>query len=114
MSPSQADLDRLEDVGQLRRMRFASLVEGATLVALVFVAVPLKRLAGLPEATSILGPIHGMTFLLYVWMLIQTVSGGGWSKRETGLLILAAFLPFGAFASERMLRRKEAALREPA
>ena len=67
---------RTDERDQLRRMRLVSLLEGATLVALLFVAVPLKHIAGHPAATSIIGPIHGMAFLLYVWMLIQTVSGG--------------------------------------
>ena len=52
----------------LRPLRVASFVEGATLIALVLVAVPLKRLAGMPEAVSLVGPIHGAAFLAYVAM----------------------------------------------
>lgn len=110
MTPFQAEVDPAEELGQLRRMRFVSLLEGATLLALVGLAVPLKHLAGLPVATSVMGPVHGMAFLLYLWMLIQTVSGGGWSRGEVVRLIAAALVPFGAFATERTLRRKEAAL----
>lgn len=91
-------------------MRAASLAEGITLVLLVLVAVPLKHLAGYPAATAFMGPIHGLAFLIYVWMLIQTTSGGGWSKSETLRLMIAAFIPFGAFANERALARREAAL----
>jgi hypothetical protein len=35
----------------------ASLLEGSTLLALVLVAVPLKHLAGMPQATRIMGPM---------------------------------------------------------
>jgi integral membrane protein len=99
---------------QLRRMRLVSLLEGTTLVALMFVAVPLKHIAGHPAATSIIGPIHGMAFLLYIWMLIQTVSGADWSRAEIARAVIVAFIPFGAFANERFLKRKELALTGPA
>lgn len=95
---------------QLGWMRVVSLLEGSTLVLLLLVAVPLKHLAGFPIATAIIGPIHGMAFLLYVWMLIQTVSGGGWSRAEIARMTAAAFIPFGAFVNERALARRQAAL----
>jgi integral membrane protein len=98
---------------QLRWMRVVSLLEGSTLVVLLLVAVPLKHLAGFPIATAIIGPIHGMAFLLYVWMLIQTVSGGGWSRAEIARMMAAAFIPFGAFFNERTLARRQAALDTP-
>lgn len=106
--------DRAEEQKQLRWMRAVSLLEGSTLVLLVLVAVPLKHLAGFPIATALMGPIHGVAFLLYVWMLIQTVSAGGWSRSETVRMVVAAFIPFGAFVNERALARRQAALAMPA
>jgi integral membrane protein len=105
--------DQAEERKQLGRMRAVSLLEGSTLLLLVLIAVPLKHLAGIPVATTVMGPIHGMAFLLYLWMLIQTVSGGGWSRSETARMIAAAFIPFGAFANERALARRQAALATP-
>ena len=98
------------EIAQLRHMRWASWLEGTTLVALVFIAVPLKHLAGHASATALMGPVHGMAFLLYVWMLIQTISGGDWSRAEIVRALIAAFVPFGGFVNERFLRRKQAAL----
>lgn len=106
MSPAE----RAEELIQLRRMRVVSLIEGATLLILVFVAVPLKHVAGLPRATAIVGPIHGLAFLTYFWMMIQTVSGGGWSRSETLRMAVAALIPFGAFVNERALARRQVAL----
>ena len=102
-----------EELSQLRRMRAVSLLEGATLVLLLGVAVPLKHLAGLPVATSIMGPIHGIAFVLYVWMLVQTLSLGGWTRAEAARMVLAAFIPFGAFVNERALARRQASLAQP-
>jgi integral membrane protein len=106
MAPQQ----RAEALSQLRRMRTVSLIEGSTLLLLVLVAVPLKHVAGLPVATRIMGPVHGLAFLAYGWMLIRTVAGGGWSRADIARLALAALIPFGAFINERALARRQAML----
>jgi integral membrane protein len=106
MNPQQ----RAETLSQLRRMRAASLVEGSTLLLLVLVAVPLKHVADLPIATRIMGPIHGLAFLSYGWMLVRTVAGGGWSRADIVRLSIAALIPFGAFINERALARRQAML----
>lgn len=102
--------NRAEEESQLRRMRAVSMLEGSTLLLLVLVAVPLKHLAGYPVATAIMGPVHGLAFVLYVWMLVQTVAGGGFSRTETTRMVVAAFIPFGAFINERALARRQSAL----
>jgi integral membrane protein len=102
--------NQAEELSQLRRMRAVSLLEGTTLLLLLGVAVPLKHLAGIPVATSIMGPIHGIAFVLYVWMLIQTISIGGWTRAAAARMVLAAFIPFGAFVNERALARRQASL----
>ena len=109
MSPEQ----RTEELAQLQRMRAISLIEASTLLLLVLVAVPLKHLAGLAIATRIMGPIHGLAFLTYVWMLIQLVSAGGWSRSEITRLVLGAFVPFGGFVNAQLLARRQARLATP-
>jgi integral membrane protein len=106
MSPQQ----RAAELMQLRWMRIVSLIEGSTLLLLLIVAVPLKHLAGILVATRIMGPVHGLAFLAYMWMLIQTVSGGGWSRSQTLRLVIAALIPCGAFINERELARRQATL----
>jgi integral membrane protein len=109
MNPQQ----RAETLSQLRRMRVVSLIEGSTLLLLLLVAVPLKHIAGLPIATRIMGPVHGLAFLTYGWMLIRTVSGGGWSRADIARLSIAALIPFGAFINERALARRQVMLAAP-
>jgi integral membrane protein len=106
MTPQQ----RAEALSRLRRMRAVSLLEGSTLLLLLLVAVPLKHVAGLPIATRIMGPIHGLAFLTYGWMLIRNVAGGGWSRADIVRLSIAALIPFGAFINERALARRQARL----
>jgi integral membrane protein len=110
MTPhAQAERRRLE-LSQIRRLEAASLVEGSTLVLLLFVAAPLKHLGGWPAASAMLGPAHGLAFLFYVWTTIETASGGGWTRREVARLLLVAFVPFGGFANLPFIRRKAARL----
>lgn len=78
-------------------LRIASFVEGTTLLLLVLVAVPLRHLGGLREATAVMGPIHGVAFLVYAWLLLRTGASGRIAWRDVVILGLAAFVPFGAF-----------------
>ena len=98
------------EVAQLRRLEQVSLIEATTLVLLVCVAVPLKHLAGLPIAVAVMGPIHGLAFLAYGWVAIQTVAGGDWRRAEAARLLLLAALPFGGYFNLALIRRKRVEL----
>jgi integral membrane protein len=95
----------------LSRLRLAGLAEGTTLLLLVGVAVPLKRLAGWPEGVGILGPVHGLAFLVYVYALAEAASAGAWPRREIARAALACLVPFGTFLNDRWLRRRQHAAR---
>lgn len=99
------------ELSQLRRLEIASLAEATTLVLLVCVAVPLKHLAGYPVPVSMLGPVHGLAFLAYVWIATQTIAGGGWRRSDAIRLYLAGFVPFGGFLNLPFLARRAALLR---
>lgn len=92
----------------LKPLRLASWLEGATLLLLLLVAVPLKRLAGLPEAVSLMGPAHGAAFLIY----LALVAHARWMRwlptRSALLLALAALVPFGAFLVGPLFARRRA------
>ncbi|MGJ5178718.1 DUF3817 domain-containing protein [Bradyrhizobium oligotrophicum] len=94
-------------------MRAISLIEGSTLLLLVLVAVPLKHFAGLAIATRIIGPIHGLAFLAYIWMLMQLSTNGGWRRAEIIRMTVAALVPFGGFVNARVLARREMQLAAP-
>lgn len=92
---------------RMKRLRLISWAEGSTLLLLVLIAVPLKYLAGMAQAVSIMGPIHGVAFLLYLAMVFRVVAMGGWRAGDIARMILAAFLPFGAFVNAPFMRDKE-------
>lgn len=91
---------------QLKHLEVMSIIEATTLVLLVFIAVPLRHVWGWPYGSTLLGPVHGLAFLAYIWTALQTVAGGGWRKREMARLFLVAFVPFGGYANIRWLRQR--------
>lgn len=103
--PSGVDARCLE-LAQLRRLEIASVLEATTLVVLVCVAVPLKHLGHYDIAVRIIGPVHGLAFLAYLWTVLQTVTGGGWPGRAIARLLLTAFIPFAGFTTPAFLRAR--------
>ncbi len=94
----------------LRLLRWASLAEGATLILLVCLAVPLKRMAGMPEFVTVMGPLHGAAFVIYVTMVVRAGSVGLLTAAETARLMGVALIPFGAFFMAGLFQRKAATL----
>lgn len=92
----------------LRHLRFIVLLEGASLIALLLIAVPLKRLAGIPEAVSIIGPIHGGLFLWTLGILLLTALKGHLSPLKSLGVGVATLVPFGGLWSHRLLVRQTA------
>lgn len=80
------------------RLRLLAILEGTTLLILVFVSLPLKHLYGITKISSFLGPVHGILFLLFV---VNTVSVGieyNWKfKQTTWKVLLACLIPFDTF-----------------
>ncbi|WP_413735660.1 DUF3817 domain-containing protein [Sodalis sp. RH21] len=97
-----------QDISLLKRLHAASLVEGTTLVVLACIAVPLKHLGGFPQVSSVMGPVHGLAFLFYAWMVINSASAGLWRKAQVMRLLILAFIPFGTFFNVGMIKRREA------
>lgn len=99
------------ELAQLRRLEVASVAEATTLLLLLGFAVPLKHLGGWDAGVRVMGPVHGLAFLAFAWMAMQTVAGGGWGLAAAARLFLAALLPFGGFFNLSLLRRKASELR---
>ena len=100
---------RLE-IKQLLHLEAASLLEATTLISLVCIAAPLQHFAHNALPVKVLGPVHGLAFLIYVWVAVQTVSAGGWRRSEVARIILVAFIPLAGFSNRGYLRGRAAAL----
>ena len=91
---------------QLLGLEIASLLEATTLVVLVCIAVPLKHFLGVATAVKVMGPVHGLAFIFYIWVVIQTVSAGDWPGRDIVRMVGVAFVPFAGFLNLPWLKRQ--------
>ncbi|WP_462123365.1 DUF3817 domain-containing protein [Methylorubrum thiocyanatum] len=86
----------------------AAAAEATTLLLLVGVAVPLKHLAHWPAAVQVLGPIHGLAFVAYLWLVLQSLGAGLLSRGEAVRLALSAFVPVASYLAARSLGHRTA------
>ena len=100
----KTDLALLRTVGKL---------EGASYVLLLGVAMPLKYLAGIPLAVTIVGPIHGVLFIALCVLLAKTRQALNWPIGRAIMVFVAALLPFGPFVIDRRLKEEMDAASTP-
>lgn len=89
----------------LRTFRFMGLLEGSSLLILLFIAMPLKYFFDFPEAVSVIGPIHGALFSLYILITIYMTFVFKWPFRFSVGAVVSAFLPFGNFILDKRLEQ---------
>jgi integral membrane protein len=83
---------------QLGILRILGLLEGSSLIALIFIAMPLKYVFESPLAVQVVGPIHGVLFILFVLISLTVSIAQGWSFwKTTWKVMLSSFVPFGTF-----------------
>ncbi|HRK84299.1 MAG TPA: DUF3817 domain-containing protein [Alcaligenes sp.] len=96
-------LDRQARQG--RRLRLLALLEGCSLLALLFLAMPLKHLAGISFASALIGPVHGLLFMSYLWAVFYSAGLFGWSLPYAVRIAWPALIPFGTLLLWRTLRQ---------
>ena len=96
----------------IARLRAVGITEGVSFLLLLGIAMPLKYFAGLPGAVTVMGWLHGILFIGFLVVLMQAREAVGWNLRRTGMVLLAALLPFGPFVIDRRLREEDKALRQ--
>ncbi|SDO19586.1 DUF3817 domain-containing protein [Alkalicoccus daliensis] len=87
----------------LGRFRIMGLLEGASLIILLFVAMPFKYMLGISEAVSIAGALHGFLFIIYMMLTVYTTYKIRWSLKWFFGAVAAAFVPFGNFLLDRRI-----------
>jgi len=80
--------------------------EGWSFILLVFIAMPLKYLAGQPLAVRIVGMAHGALCIVYCIALARA-RWNGLAWKEVAIAFVAALLPLGPFVIDRRLKRQD-------
>jgi integral membrane protein len=92
------------------RLRAIGLAEGVSFLLLLGVAMPLKYLAGFPQAVTAAGWLHGLLFITFCVALTQAHQEAQWTAWRSTTVLIAALLPFGPFVIDRRLREEDQAL----
>ncbi|WP_428658793.1 DUF3817 domain-containing protein [Runella sp.] len=89
------------------RLRIIGLLEGISLLVLIGIAVPAKHFYGNPVLVKVIGPVHGILFLLFIFNTLSVGIEQKWQfKTTTWKVLLACFIPFGTFYIDRKILSK--------
>lgn len=85
-------------------LRLLAIIEGISLLILFFVAMPLKYYYGMPEAVTLVGWMHGILFMGFVFYATLTTFKIKLSERMYFMLIISSMLPFGMVYMDKKLK----------
>jgi integral membrane protein len=102
----------LKTAAALRRLRLISVPEAASWLALIVCTV-LKYTTDF-NAVPVLGPIHGVLFIVYVLFWADAWNRARWPLGRSALYLALSVVPAGGFVAERMLSRESVAAVEAA
>ncbi len=92
---------------QVGRVRLVGMIEGVSFLLLMGVAMPLKYLAGMPEAVKVAGWCHGVFFILYGMAVLSAWSAGKLTFAKSAMAFIASLIPFGPFLVDGKLAEVE-------
>ena len=96
----------------LRFFRALSLVEGLSLITLLFIAMPAKYRFG-QDVVWPVGMAHGVLWLAYVLMSLVVSHLQRWSVLVWLMALACSLLPFGFVLLDRRLKRELLAMAAP-
>lgn len=94
----------------LGRFRLIAILEGVSFIVLLFIAMPLKYIYGIPTAVRIVGSLHGALFIAYMFMLLQVKIERKWDLSKTAMAVVASLIPFGTFIYDSKLKKEQESL----
>ena len=89
----------------LRFFKIIALLEGTSLLLLIFFAMPMKYLFQIPIFVKTIGMAHGLLFVVYIVLAILQKTTSNWSYKTLALVCIASILPFGTFYVDKKYLR---------
>lgn len=90
-------------------LRHIALAEAVSYLLLLFIAMPMKYLLGIPQAVMVVGWIHGALFIVLCALLLLTFVLARWPLGRVLLVFVAALLPIVPFFLDKRMRAYAAA-----
>jgi integral membrane protein len=83
----------------LKLLATLSVTQATALVALLGIAMPVKYFAGYGAGVTLIGALHGVTWLLYMWVVLAMMTLKMWNRGQVLRLVVSTMLPFGGFVT---------------
>ena len=91
----------------VKNLRTIGNIEGISYLLLLFIAMPLKYMAGIPKAVTLVGGLHGLLFVLFIGALFLAWRQKKWGYEKVAFAFLMSIVPFGTFYLDKKLRSEE-------
>lgn len=85
----------------LTRFRVMAVTVGVGLVILCCIGVPLRYAADTPIVVAVVGPLHGVLYIVYLLTVLDLAVRCRWRLDRIILVGLAGTIPFLSFVAER-------------
>src|SRR5687768_10714901 len=94
-------------IKKLSWLRKTGIAEGISFLVLLGIAMPLKYFLEQPLAVKIFGWIHGILFVVFLFLAWEVKTDRNKSLKWFALAFLAAILPTGTFFFDKKLKEEE-------
>lgn len=94
---------------KLSWLRKAGIAEGISFLLLMGIAMPLKYFFQQPMAVTVVGWIHGILFIVFIFLAWEFKTDRNKSLGWFAAAFAAALLPAGTFIFDRQLKKEKQA-----
>jgi len=94
-------------IKKLSWLRKTGIAEGISFLVLLGIAMPLKYFLEQPLAVKIFGWIHGILFVVFLFLAWEVKTDRNKSLKWFALAFLAAIIPTGTFFFDKKLKEEE-------
>jgi integral membrane protein len=90
--------------------RKIALLEGLSFLILLFIAMPLKYMMGMPLAVRVVGSLHGALFVAYIIYMYLVYNDFNKNFRWMLKAFVASIIPFGTMWMDKEWKQEELAV----
>lgn len=84
-------------------MRITGIIEGYSYLLLLFVAMPLKYFGGIAKAVTVVGSVHGLLFILFMYSIVLAMRNASLKLNHGVRAVVASLIPFATFFLDKSI-----------
>lgn len=92
-----------KDDSRIKQFLNIGKIEGYSYLVLLFIAMPLKYGFNLPEAVKIVGLLHGVLFVAFMYQILMMLIEKQFNFMGAVKAFLLSIVPFGTFYLRKVL-----------